>query len=73
MCRVLEDERRGVVQVSNLVEPIVASAEEALGYLEVGSLDRALLNSTAQQRDTDDLHYGQSPHARIMPTKGYYC
>lgn len=55
MCRVLEDERRGVVQVSNLVEPIVASAEEALGYLEVGTQARTV-EATAANSQSSRAH-----------------
>merc|ERR1740130_2603803 len=55
MCKVLEDERRGIVQVSNLVEPAVTSAEEAFEYLEAGMQARTV-ESTAANSQSSRAH-----------------
>lgn len=54
-CRVLEDERRGVVKVSNLVEMSVSSPEEALWYLHSGMQARTV-EATAANSQSSRAH-----------------
>lgn len=54
-CRVLEDERRGVVQVSNLVEVPVRSAEEALCLLRAG-MEARTVEATAANSQSSRAH-----------------
>lgn len=51
-CRVLEDERRGVVQVSNLVEVLVRSSEEALSLLRAGMEARTVEATSANSQSS---------------------
>lgn len=54
-CRVLEDERRGVVKVANLVEAHVKSADEALWYLRSGMQARTV-EATAANSQSSRAH-----------------
>jgi hypothetical protein len=54
-CKVLEDERRGVVQVSNLVEVLVRSAEEALSLLRAG-MEARTVEATAANNQSSRAH-----------------
>lgn len=54
-CRVLEDERRGVVQISNLVEIPVRNAEEALYLLRAGMQARTV-EATAANSQSSRAH-----------------
>lgn len=54
-CRVLEDERRGVVKVQNLVEAHVHSADEALAYLRSGMQARTV-EATAANSQSSRAH-----------------
>mmetsp|Transcript_50877 Transcript_50877/g.80678 ORF Transcript_50877/g.80678 Transcript_50877/m.80678 type:complete len:719 (+) Transcript_50877:56-2212(+) len=51
-CKVLEDERRGVVQVSNLVEVLVRSADEALALLRAGMEARTIEATSANSQSS---------------------
>jgi len=54
-CRVLEDDRRGVVKVANLVEANVQTAEEALWYLRAGMQARTV-EATAANAQSSRAH-----------------
>mmetsp|Transcript_13418 Transcript_13418/g.23602 ORF Transcript_13418/g.23602 Transcript_13418/m.23602 type:complete len:736 (+) Transcript_13418:106-2313(+) len=54
-CRVLEDERRGVVQVSNLLEIPVQSADEALRLLNAG-MEARTVEATAANAQSSRAH-----------------
>lgn len=55
LCKVLEDERRGIVAVSNLHEPAVQGPEDALGCLQVGMQSRTV-ESTAANSQSSRAH-----------------
>mmetsp|Transcript_64814 Transcript_64814/g.122924 ORF Transcript_64814/g.122924 Transcript_64814/m.122924 type:complete len:868 (-) Transcript_64814:36-2639(-) len=52
LCKVLEDERKGVVKVTNLREVAVGSAEEALKQLRVGMQARKVEATAANARSS---------------------
>lgn len=54
-CRVLEDERRGVVKVANLAEAPVRTPEEALFYLRAGMQARTV-EATAANSQSSRAH-----------------
>jgi len=54
-CRVLEDERRGLVKVANLVEAVVNTPEEALQYLHNGMQARTV-EATAANSQSSRAH-----------------
>eukprot|EP00440_Ansanella_granifera_P072523 gb/GFBE01078698.1/.p1 GENE.gb/GFBE01078698.1/~~gb/GFBE01078698.1/.p1 ORF type:complete len:719 (+),score=148.17 gb/GFBE01078698.1/:1-2157(+) len=54
-CRVLEDERRGVVKVANLVEAHAQTADEALWYLRAGMQARTV-EATAANSQSSRAH-----------------
>jgi len=54
-CRVLEDERRGVVKVANLVEAPVQTPDEALWYLKAGMQARTV-EATAANAQSSRAH-----------------
>lgn len=51
-CRVLEDERKGVVKIANLVEATVKNPEEALWYLKTGMQVRTVEATAANQQSS---------------------
>lgn len=80
-CRVLEDERRGVVKVANLVEATVLTADEALWYLRAGMQARTT-EATAANTQSSRAHavfsltielvkpqQGQGPFAETRSTE----
>jgi len=54
-CRVLEDERKGVVKIANLVEATVKNPEEALWYLKTGMQARTV-EATAANSQSSRAH-----------------
>mmetsp|Transcript_11083 Transcript_11083/g.19763 ORF Transcript_11083/g.19763 Transcript_11083/m.19763 type:complete len:698 (+) Transcript_11083:70-2163(+) len=54
-CRVLEDERRGMVKVTNLVEAVVHTPDEALRYLRAGMQARTT-EATAANTQSSRAH-----------------
>lgn len=54
-CRVLEDERKGVVKIANLVEATVRTPDEALWYLKAGMQARTV-EATAANAQSSRAH-----------------
>jgi len=54
-CKVLEDERKGVVKVANLLEAVVQSPEEALWHLKTGMQARTI-EATAANSQSSRAH-----------------
>lgn len=52
MCKVLEDERRGFVKVTNLRDIVVQNAEEALKQLRIGCASRKVEATAANARSS---------------------
>lgn len=52
LCRVLEDERKGVVKVANLVEAPVKNPDEALWHLRAGMQARTVEATAANQQSS---------------------
>lgn len=51
-CRVLEDARRGLVEVSNLIEAPVQNSEEAMWYLQAGMQTRTVEATAANSQSS---------------------